>query len=101
MNDLWSRASKPHSHKGADIELDALTNRKPVKEVSDEGRDMGELWDAPYEMDSCIENRLKLNWISWRKTYVDRITIINPGAGQSMNQTRYGMQRERLADETE
>jgi len=35
---VWSRASKTVSHKGADLELDALTNRKPVKGVSDEGR---------------------------------------------------------------
>jgi len=38
---LWSRSSKTVSQKGADFELDALTNRKPVLGVSDEGRDMG------------------------------------------------------------
>ena len=43
---LWSRASKTVSHKGAYLELDALTNRKPGKGVSDEERDMGELWDS-------------------------------------------------------
>ena len=28
---FWSRASKTVSHEGADLELDALTNRKSVK----------------------------------------------------------------------
>src|SRR6218665_1285233 len=56
---LWSRASKTVSHEGADLELDALTNRKPVKGVSDERRDMGELWDAPDETGRSIENRWK------------------------------------------
>ena len=45
---LWGRTSKTVSHEGEDIELDALTNRKPVKGVSDDKRDMGELCDAPY-----------------------------------------------------
>jgi len=44
---LWSRASKTVSREGADLELDSLTNRKPVKGGSEEKRDMGELWDAP------------------------------------------------------
>ena len=61
---MWSRASKTVSHKGADLELDALTNRKPAKGVSDKRRDMGELWDALYETGSCNENRLKLRCIS-------------------------------------
>jgi len=39
---LWSRASKTVSHKGADLELDALANRKPVKGVSEERKGMGE-----------------------------------------------------------
>jgi len=57
---LWRRASKTVSHEGADLELDAL-----ISEVMyDERRCMGELWDAPYEMGSCIENRLKLRCIS-------------------------------------
>jgi len=38
---LWSRARKIVYHKRADLELDALTNRKLVKGVSDERRDMG------------------------------------------------------------
>jgi len=56
---LGSRTSKTVSHEGADLELDALTNRKPLKGVSDERRDMGELRDAPYETSGSIENRLK------------------------------------------
>ena len=32
---LWSRDSRTVSHRGADLELDALTNRKSVKGVSD------------------------------------------------------------------
>ena len=40
---MWNRASKTVSHEGADIEMDALDNGKPVKEVSDERRDMVEL----------------------------------------------------------
>jgi len=39
---LWSRASKTVSHEGADLILDVLANGKPVKEVSDVKRDMGE-----------------------------------------------------------
>jgi len=39
-------------------------NRNLVKGVSDERRDMGELWDAPYETGSSIENRLKFRCIS-------------------------------------
>jgi len=61
---LWSRASKTVSHEGAGLELDALTNRKPVKGISDERRDMGELLDAPYETSSSIENRLNFRRIS-------------------------------------
>ena len=40
---LWSRASKTVFHEGSDFELDALANRKPMKGVSAERRDMGEL----------------------------------------------------------
>jgi len=39
--------SKAVSHNGADLEFDGLTNRKPVKGVSDERRDIGKLWDVP------------------------------------------------------
>ena len=60
--------------------------------ISDERRSMGELWDAPYEMGSSIENRLKLRCISLRKPYLDRITIINSGTDQIMNQNRDSMQ---------
>jgi len=64
---LWNRASKTVSHEGTDPELDALANRKLVKGVSEERRDMRELCDAPhrcllidnkglvhYQMLSCI-----------------------------------------------
>jgi len=44
---MWSRASKTVSHEVVDLELDVLVNRKPVKGVSGERRDMGELWGAP------------------------------------------------------
>ena len=44
--------------------LVALTNRMPVKCISDERRDMGELSDAPYETGSSFENRLKFRCIS-------------------------------------
>jgi len=56
--------AEPVFHEGADLELYALRNRKQVKGVSDEIRDMGVLWAAPYEMGSSIENRLKLRCIS-------------------------------------
>ena len=67
-----------------------------MKGVSDERRDMGDPWDAPpiYETVSSTENRLKFRCIIGRKTYVDRITIINSGADQSMNQSCYSMERE-------
>jgi len=54
---------------GADLELNALTNRKPVKEASDERRDrpMGELWDTSmrrsavfrtdYSLDALVDER--------------------------------------------
>ena len=61
---LWSRACKTVSHKGADLEFDTLTNRKPVKVVSYERRDMGELWDVPYETGISIEKRFKIRGIS-------------------------------------
>jgi len=40
---LWSKTNKTVSDKVADLELDGLANRKPVKRVSDKRRDMGEL----------------------------------------------------------
>ena len=43
---LWSKASKTVSQEGADLDLDALTNRKPVKGVSGEIKDVGEFLDA-------------------------------------------------------
>ena len=46
---LWSRTSKLVSHQSADLQLDALMNRKPVEVVFDERRGMGERWDAPNE----------------------------------------------------
>jgi len=52
---LWSRASKTVSHEGADLELDVLTNRMPVKRVSNERRDMEELCDTLYEKGSRLE----------------------------------------------
>ena len=61
---MWSRASKTVSHNGIDLELDALTNRKAVKRVSDERRYIRELWDAAYDTSSSIENRLKVRCIS-------------------------------------
>ena len=46
---LWSRAIRPRrvSHEGGDLQL----NKKPVKGVSDERRDMGEPCDAPMRRD--------------------------------------------------
>ena len=61
---LWSRASKTVSHEETDLELDVLMNRKLVKGISDERRDMGELWDVPNATGSSIENILKLRCIS-------------------------------------
>ena len=58
---LWNRASKAVCHEGTDLELDALTNSKPVKGASDERRDIGECLHAPYETGSNIENRLKFS----------------------------------------
>jgi len=60
---LWNRASKIVSHEGADLTLDALTNRNPVKRVYDERRIIGELWDVPYEKGSSIEFSLPLRCI--------------------------------------
>jgi len=66
---LWSRASKTVvAYEGADLELDALTNRKPVKGVSDERRDIGEFSDAPYETGSSIENRLEFSTHTYAHT---------------------------------
>ena len=56
---LRSRASKTVSQERADLELYVQANRKPVKGVSGERR---ELCNAPYET-GCIENRLKLRCI--------------------------------------
>ena len=92
---LWSTTSKAVSHEGADLELDALMNRKPVNGVSDKRSDMRELWDAPMRRAAALpENRLRLRCISCRTIYVDHSTIINPGADQSMHQNRDRMQRE-------
>ena len=51
---LWSRASKTVSHEEADLELDSLTNRKPLTGGSHERRDMGELWDAPMRLVTAL-----------------------------------------------
>ena len=60
---MWSRASKTVPHEGSDLELDALTNRKPEFLMKEE------IWEnfgvpPPHETGSCIENRLKLSCIS-------------------------------------
>jgi len=44
---LWSRACRTVSDKGPDLELYVLAKGKPVKGVSVERRDMGELCNAP------------------------------------------------------
>ena len=63
---MWSSQLESFmvSYKGADLELDSLANGKPMKGVSDEGRDMGEICDVIYETGSSIENRLKFRCIS-------------------------------------
>ena len=65
---LWSRTSKTVSHEGRDLELCALVNGKPLKGVSYERRDMGELCDAPYETGSSTENIFKHRDICSRMT---------------------------------
>jgi len=44
---LWSSASKTVSCEVADLKLNALASRKPVKGVTEEIRDMGEFCGAP------------------------------------------------------
>ena len=58
---MWSRTSKTVSHEGADLELDAQTNRKPVKRVSDERRYMEELWDVPVRLAAACPMNLPFN----------------------------------------
>src|SRR6218665_1523348 len=65
---LWSRTSKLVSHQSADLQLDALTNRKQVEVVFDERRDMEERPDAHNETGSGTENRLKLRCIGSMQT---------------------------------
>ena len=57
---------------GADLELDALANRKLVDRLYAERRDMEELGDDPCETGNSIRNSLKLRGICGRKTYADR-----------------------------
>jgi len=49
-----------------------MTSDTIIKNGADQSmnQNRGELGDAPYEMGSSIENRLKLRCISWRKSYV-------------------------------
>ena len=51
---MWSRASKTVSHEVVDLELDVLVNRKPVKGVSGERKDTGELWEAPMRWAAAV-----------------------------------------------
>ena len=61
--------------------------------VTDKKGDMRELRDAPYEAGRSVKDRLELCRISRGKTNVDSISIVYPGADQSVDQNRNGVQR--------
>ena len=62
---------------------------------------MGEFCDDPMRRAAAVVTAWKLRLICFRKTYADRITIINSKADQSMDQNHDSMQKEWLVDETE
>jgi len=57
---LWGRVSKTVSHEGADIDLNALANRKPVKGVSDERRDKENFETLPAKLAAALRTTLSL-----------------------------------------